>query len=97
MIDSGYSVHKTLNAAYKQLNKVLEEKQQTRPMIIIADGHKSRFGSDIMQTCSDNSMDQYLIHLVHTSGATQFHDQVNNRYTINTKKKKKNCTPIVVI
>ena len=85
--ESGYSDHKTLNYAYKQLDKVVEEKNQTRPIIIIADGHKSRFGSDVMETCSDKSMDQYLLP-PDTSGATQFHDQVNNRLNDKYEEKK---------
>ena len=39
--DSGWTDHATLNAVYKELEKVIYEKDLEKPIVIIADGHKS--------------------------------------------------------
>ena len=39
----GASDHNTLLAAYQELDHHLEAKNVTRPVVIIADGHASRF------------------------------------------------------
>ena len=85
--DSGCTDHNTLNAAYTELNQQVQERQQEKPIVIIADGHKSRFGSDVMKTCEETKMEQYLIP-PDTSGSTQFHDQVNQRLHDKYEEKK---------
>ena len=45
---SGVSDHETLLALYKELNHILTEKEIPRPVIVIADGHGSRFGESVL-------------------------------------------------
>ena len=85
--DSGYSDHSTLHAAYKELEKVIQRKDLNSPNIVIADGHKLRFGADAMHYCEDTSMDQYLIPPF-TSCMTQLHNQMNNRLHQKYEEKK---------
>ena len=85
--DKGCNDHTTLHAAYKELEKVIDEKGLEKPISIIADGHKSRFDAKTMQFCEDASMAQLLL-LPHTSGITQLHDQVNNKLHKQYEEKK---------
>ena len=85
--DSGCSDHYTLNAAYKQLIEIIDDKSLAKPSIVIADGHKSRMGSDVMTTCSDAQLEQFLLP-PDTSGSTQLHDQVNQKLHAKYEEKK---------
>ena len=76
--DCGVTDHKTLHSAYQELDKIIQVKGIVRPVVVIADGHKSRFGDDVMSFCNKSNMDQYLLP-PDTSGVTQLHDQVNDR------------------
>ena len=87
--ESGYSDHKTPHAAYKELDKVIQKKGIERPNVIIANGHKSRFGIDVMNVCEEKSMEQYLLP-PDTTGVTQLHGQVNNRLHTRYEEKKDN-------
>ena len=73
---SGVSDHETLLAAFKRLNKVLDEKRVVRPVVVIKDGHASRFDETVMQYALDNQLEQFLLH-PDTSSTTQMHAQVN--------------------
>ena len=72
---------------YPALRMVVKFEMVEKPNVMIADGHKSRFGPDVMQYCEDSRLDQYLIQ-PDTSGITQLHDQVNNMLHQRYKKKK---------
>jgi hypothetical protein len=76
-----------LNAAYQELNEIITNKYPTKPVVIIADGHKSRTGLDVMTTCDDNEMEQFLLP-PDTSGSTQLHDQVNQYLHAKYEEKK---------
>ena len=73
---SGVSDHETLLAAYKKMNSVLDEKRVVRPVVVIEDGHASRFDEGVMQYALDHDNEQFLLH-PDTSSTTQMHDQVN--------------------
>ena len=75
--ENGVTDHNTLTAAYKQLSDAITLRNVTLPVVIIADGHNSRFGEDVMSHCTKTHMDQYLLP-PDTSGLTQLHDQVNH-------------------
>ena len=76
--EHGVSTHETLHAAYKELDKVITQKGNPKPQVVIANGHQSRFGTDVMSFCTETNLDQ-LILPPDTSGVTQKHDQLNQR------------------
>ena len=84
---SGCTNHTTLHAAYKELENVVNEKGLEKPIVIIADGHKSPFDAKIMRFCEDASMDQFQLP-PDTSGITQLHNQVNNKLHKQYEEKK---------
>ena len=73
---SAVSDHKTLLAGYKTLDNVLLSRDIQRPIIVIADGHGSRFDEGVMSFCQEKELRQ-LILPPDTSGVTQKHDQLN--------------------
>ena len=89
--DSGCSDHNTLNAAYQELNNIITGKEIEKPNIVIADGHKSRTAADVMSTCIESCLEQFLLP-PDTSGSTQLHDQVNQKLHAKYEEKKKNYT-----
>ena len=76
--ESGVSDHKTLLAGYKTLDSVLEARGVKRPVVILADGHASRFDEGVMSLCQKKNMRQFILP-PDTSGVTQKHDQLNDR------------------
>ena len=100
--DSGCSTGETLYSAYKELTKVIERRKGAREGaegvkdevdIIVADGHKSRFNSQVMEHCANNDLDQHILP-PDTSDVTQKHDQINqllhSKYS-SQKKKNVHC------
>lgn len=76
--ESGVSDHKTLLAGYQMLDNVLETRSVKRPILVIADGHGSRFDEAVMSLCQDKDLRQFILP-PDTSGVTQKHDQLNDR------------------
>ena len=76
--ECGVTENKSLLAAYKHLDEIVEKKGTVRPIVIITDGHLSRFHNDVMNHCDKTDMNQFIIPSS-TSGCTQKHDQVNDR------------------
>ena len=75
---SGVSDHYTLLEAYRELDLVLTSTNVKRPVIIIADGHASRFDEDVLAFLVTVEMVLFILH-ADTSGGTQMHDQCNAR------------------
>ena len=73
--ETGTTDYKSLLAAYKNLDQVLKERKIPRPIVILADGHGSRFNDGVMQYCDDKKMQQFILP-PDTSGVTQKHDQL---------------------
>ena len=72
-IQEGKSLHKT----YKFLNQILEKKDVRKPVVILSDGHSSRFDFDIMTSLQEASM-KLFISPPDTTGLTQLLDQINH-------------------
>ena len=68
--------HDTLLAAYKELDIILSEKEIQRPVLIIADGHGSRFHEGVLEFLQERSMYMFILP-PNTLGGTQVHDQMN--------------------
>lgn len=86
---SGVSDGTTLLDAYKELDMVLMEKNITRPVIVIADGHGSRFDEEVLTFLLSKSMHMFIIP-PDTSGQTQMHDQMNGKlHTLYQESKDK--------
>ena len=74
--DSGTKDHVTLLAAYKQFNKVLTKKNVIRPVVVLSDGHSSRFDSEVLTFLRSVSIFLF-IGPSDTTGVTQLLDQIN--------------------
>jgi len=85
--DSGVSDHKTLLAGYKTLNDVLQTRGIKRPIVVLADGHGSRFDEKVMSFCQEKGLRQFILP-PDTSGVTQKHDQINDRLHIKYEESK---------
>ena len=86
--ENAVSDHKTLLAGYKNLDKVLESKKVKRPVVLIADGHGSRFEEKVMSFCEKSELRQFILP-PDTSGVTQKHDQLNRQLHTKYEETKK--------
>ena len=74
--ESGVQGHKSPLEAYTYFNKCITEKGITKPVVVLSDGHSSRFNADVMEFLRDQ--DIYLfIGPPDTTGVTQLLDQIN--------------------
>ena len=73
---AGVTNHETLLSAYKELDRELTKESIPRPVIIIADGHSSRFGEAVLEFLQAALLYLFILH-PDTSGGTQLHDQMN--------------------
>ena len=76
--EKGVSTQESLYAAYVNLESVILERGCEKPQVIIADGHKSRFGEKVLSFCENKHLDQFILP-PDTSGVTQKHDQINQK------------------
>jgi len=67
-----------LLAGYKILDNVLETRSVKQPILVIADGHASRFDEDVMSLCQKKDLRQFILP-PYTSEVTQKHNQLNDR------------------
>ena len=72
----GVSEHESLLDAYKELDHVLTQEDIPRPVIIVADGHSSRFDENVLSFLQAALLVLFILH-ADTSGGTQVHDQMN--------------------
>ena len=83
-----------LLAAYKELDHILSEKEISRPVIVIADGHGSRFDEIVLSFLQEALMLLFILH-PDTSGGTQTHDQMNAKlHSLYDQKKESLYTSI---
>ena len=76
--EHGVSNHNTLLVAYQELDRHLEAKNVTRPVVIIADGNASRFNLSVLNFLRDKQLILYILP-PDTTGVTQHLDQVNQK------------------
>ena len=81
--------NKSLLACYKLFDKYLTEKSVTRPVVLLSDGHGSRFDYDILTFCHEKSI-RLFISPPDTTGVTQMLDQCNQRIHSEYRKAKAN-------
>ena len=74
--ETGVSDHKTLLAAYKEFDQYLTEKNIVRPVILLSDGHSSRFDYEVLSFLQSKNIRLFLTP-PDTTGVTQLLDQVN--------------------
>jgi len=74
--ERGSQDHKSLLAAYKLFDKYLTENNVTRPVVVLSDGHSSRFDFDVLQFLHNQQI-RLFITPPDTTGVTQLLDQVN--------------------
>ena len=84
---SGVSDNVTLLAAYKGLNRHLNDINTKCPVIVLADGHGSRFDEKVLSFLEQNQMWLFILPS-DTSGATQMHDQIYNQLHDEYEKSK---------
>ena len=58
----GVSDHTSLLAAYKELDRVLSEKEVPRPVIIVTDGHLSRFDENVLSFLQSAQLNLFILH-----------------------------------
>ena len=75
---SGASDNITLLAVYKELNHHLSDINTKCPVIVLADGHGSRFNEKVLSFLEQNQMWLFILP-PDTTGITQMHDQINNQ------------------
>ena len=61
---SGVSDNTTLLAAYKELSRHLNAINTTRPVIVLADGHGSRFDEKVLAFLEENQMWLFILPLI---------------------------------
>ena len=67
--DSGSQDHITLLAAYKEFDSYLEEKGIEKPVVVLSDGHASRFDADVFSYLR-NAKQRLYIGPTDTTGVT---------------------------
>lgn len=72
---SGYQDHNTCLESYKLFDKVLTEKKVQKPVVVLTDGHASRFDPDVMRFCREHEIYQFLSP-PDTTNVTQLLDQL---------------------
>ena len=74
--ESGVTDHKTLLAAYQEFDKYLTDKNILRPVVLLSDGHSSRFDYEVMIFLQSKNIRLFLTP-PDTTGVTQLLDQLN--------------------
>ena len=85
--ENGSQDHKTLLAAYKKFDAYLTEKNIERPVVILSDGHSSRFDLDVMLFLRSRQMRLYIT-WPDTTALLQLLDQVNQSLHTEYRKTK---------
>ena len=49
--ENGVQDHKYLLEAYKEFNEYLKEKKIQKPVVVLTDGHSSRFHDSVLEFC----------------------------------------------
>lgn len=76
--DSGSQDHVTLLNAYQMFDTYLNDKNIKRPVVVLSDGHSSRFDSDVLTFLKDKNI-RLFITTPDTTGVTQLLDQINQK------------------
>ena len=85
--ENGVQDHKTLLAAYKKFDSYLTEWNVERPVVILSDGHSSRFDLDVLTFLRSKQMRLYIT-WPDTTSVLQLLDQVNQSLHSEFRKAK---------
>ena len=85
--ESGCQDHNTLLDAYKKLDAYIEEKTIVKPVVILSDGHASRFDGDVLSFLREELMRLYISY-PDTTAITQLLDQINQNLHSEYRKAK---------
>lgn len=77
--ESGVQDHNSLLPTYKYLKKILKKKEILKPVVILSDGHSSRFDFDNLCFLHQNAM-KLFIGPPDTTGVTQLLEQINHSF-----------------
>ncbi|XP_047124992.1 uncharacterized protein LOC124807292 [Hydra vulgaris] len=72
----GVSDHNSLLDMYKEFDEYLTEKKVARPVVLLSDGHCSRFNFDVLKFLQSKNIRMFLTPS-DTTGVTQLLDQLN--------------------
>ena len=88
--DSGYQEGCTLLDSLKLFDKYLGENNIQRPVIMMCDGHSSRFDLEVLRFCQEKQIRLFLTP-PDTTSVTQLLDQINNALHSSYRKEKSSC------
>ena len=85
--ENGFQEHESLLAAYEEFNAYLEKNKVKKPVVLLSDGHSSRFDDDVLQYLEDQQI-RLFIGPPDTTGVTQLLDQTNQSLHKEYREKK---------
>ena len=86
--ESGMQDHNSLLDVYKKFDKYLTEENVQRPVVLLSDGHSSRFDFKVLQYLREKNIHLYITP-PDTTGVTQLLDQSPNQKLHQEYNKKK--------
>lgn len=75
--DNGVQCHNSLLDFYKLFDQKLAKQNVERPVVVLTDGHSSRFDISVLQYCCEKQI-HLFVGPPDTTGVTQLLDQVNH-------------------
>lgn len=85
--ERGSQDHNSLLAAYKVLDQHITKMGIKRPVVLLTDGHSSRFNFEVLQFCREKQI-QMFVSPPDTTGVTQLLDQFNQKLHLEYKNSK---------
>ena len=76
--DNGFQTGKSCDNFYKMFDQYLTEKEVKRPVVVLTDGHSSRFDLDVLRICQEKEIYQF-VSPPDTTGLLQPLDQINSK------------------
>ena len=96
--ENGCQDHSSMLDVYKRFDKYLDEKNILRPVVVLSDGHSSRFDFAVLKFLREKSIHSFIIP-PDTTGVTQLLDQNPNTklHQEYSKKREELFTPFQTI
>ena len=85
--ERGSQDHNSLLAAYKVLDRHITKMDIQRPVVLLTDGHSSRFNFEVLQFCREKQI-RMFVSPPDTTGVTQLLDQINQKLHLEYKNSK---------
>ena len=87
--ENGFQTHSSLLDVYKFFNEYLIKNQIKKPVVLISDGHSSRFDEKVLRFMRENQIFLFLLP-PDTTSVTQLLDQINQALHAQYRKTKDN-------